>query len=370
MENFSLDDFLDGEDEQKPIKPSKESKSIKENNEAKETKKKTSKPNNDLDFEEFKKAMSDELEEKIRSLAIEVDENCVKAINQIVEKAVEGLSSKIISDVKSGLNLQRHIIQVNSDIEYITEHPVHYMFDDIMYALLSGMNCYLYGEAGSGKTELASDIAKAMKLPLHLLTSGDMIGIFGYNDISGKFHETPFTKAFKEGGILYISEFDSIDSSVALTLNTAIANKITTINGETVIANKDFYVICDGNTAGNGADFKYQGRRPLDGATINRFAFFFVDYDKNIELFLSNKNQELVDFIESFRKICNDRDIQVLATYRAIQTIVKLEDKFGIEKAIQVGLTKGMMADDLKAVQKSMALSNKYANAFKAMTRG
>lgn len=306
--------------------------------------------------------MEQSFDEEIRKIAIEVDEKALKtASKEVVEIAVP----KIIKEVKEQLQLTHHIIELPDLPPVETEHPLHECFDDVMTMLLAGFNVYMYGDAGTGKTQIAEDIAKAMNLPFYNLTSGDMVGVYGYTDLSGKFHETPFTKAFKNGGILYISEFDSIDPSIALTVNTAIANGITTINDETCYKHKDFYVLCDGNTRGNGADFDYSGRNKLDASTINRFLFQEVKYDRNIEMFLAKQNEDLVDFVDYFRESVVKLDVPCLATYRAIQAFVVLENKFGIEKTMNIALLKGMQKDDLIAVQKEMRRynTNKYIQA-------
>ena len=331
----------------------------------------------DANLEEVKKEILAEakaqMDKELKSLAIEIDENCVRAIDKIVEHSIDGLSTKIIADVKSGLNLAQHIIKVEEKREIITDHPLHHEFDDVMTSLLECNDpVYLYGESGAGKTVLAQDIANAIGAKLFILSAQDMIGIFGYTDLNGVFHDTPFTSWLKtkEPAICYVSEADSIQSDMMLQLNLVLANKLAVIDNETITLAKDHYIIFDGNTTGNGASMQYQGRKALDGATLDRFVFFEIDYDRNIELFCAQKDEQLVEFIEAYRKICRENDIQSLATYRAISRIKNLEGKFGIEKAIQRCLTKGLMLDDLKAIQKKLVCSNKYGQAFKALTRG
>ena len=302
-------------------------------------------------------------QEELRKIMVSLDEKAVKTLTEICTTYA---IPQIVKEVKEELQLTRHIIEVPNLPEYESEHPVHKCFEDVMTMLLAGFNVYMYGEAGTGKTQIAEDIAKAMNLEFYNLTSGDMVGVYGYNDLTGKFHETPFTKAFCNGGVLYISEFDSIDPSIALTLNTAIANGITTINDKTVKKHKNFYVLCDGNTRGNGADFNYSARTQLDGSTINRFLYQEVDYDRNIEMFLADRNEDLVDFVDNFRKECRKKEIPCLVTYRAIQGIRALESKFGKEKSIKVSLLKGMGKDDLKNLQNSLKNypNNPYIEAF------
>ena len=367
-----LDMFLDGDDEQKPeLKPVE----------------KKPEPKSDISNKELSRIVESLFEKKIDELLVKcadaqakekeivIEESLVKALNAVVDHHVKSpkLIDGLVEEIKKmiNVNIQRHMVEIPAlNIEYVSEHPLHHQFDEVMATLLGGCNIYLYGDAGCGKTQLAEDIAKALGINLYILNANDSIGIYGFTDINGVFQHTSFTRFVNDRNpkvaLLYISELDSYDQVAITQMNTAFANKICVINNETVRLSDKHYIICDGNTSGNGASFVYSTRKRMDAATIDRFAFISLDYDRNIEMFVSDNNQELCDFIDRFRQITKEADIQCLATYRAIINISKFEEMFGIEKVLNMFLLKNLDIDDLVSVQKRIdCQNNKYCEAFK-----
>lgn len=353
--NIDLDDFLDTKPEKKnPAKKVEPKEEKKSNNFS------------DLDSyvesvkKDIKAQVEKEIYDQVNDLKITIDDGVDKALKQLVEGRIEETASAIIKSVKEQLQLTSHVIEVPKlNTSVITDMPVHECFDEMAMYLMGHQNVYLYGQAGTGKTFMAEQFAKLMKLPFYNLTQGDFIGIFGYTDLNGKFHDTPFTLWCKNGGVLYSSEFDATDATIALSFNTAIANGITTINGQTVKLNENCYFIADGNTAGNGADFNYAGRNKLDASTINRFSFIEVGYDRNIEMFLSHNDVELVDFIDDFRKACKKCDSAILTTYRAIQGISKFKNSnIPLWKVLNSQLIKGAEYSELETILSNMKDKN------------
>jgi len=150
----------------------------------------------------------------------------------------------------------------------------------------SRRNIMLMGPPGAGKSHLAKQVADALDLTYYLqepvMFKYDLIG---HKDVHNEYKPTPFYKAFKEGGVLLITEFDNSTAEALNAFNAAFANgHFMFPNGEMVTRHSDFVLIVDANTAGRGTDeMRTHVRRQLDAATLDRFCFLKMDYDEKLE---------------------------------------------------------------------------------------
>jgi hypothetical protein len=151
---------------------------------------------------------------------------------------------------------------------------------------------YVYGPAGTGKTTLAEQIAEAMGLRFGCIsvTAGMAEGhILGKMLFDGRFVGTSFLDCYENGGLFLFDEIDAADSNTLLAINSAIANSFLSVPNrpENPIArrSRDFLCICAANTAGTGGDAMFNGRNPLDAATLDRFVgrTFPMGYDEAFE---------------------------------------------------------------------------------------
>ena len=140
---------------------------------------------------------------------------------------------------------------------------------------------YLVGPAGSGKTTLAEKVAAALDLDFY--STGAVVQKYeltGFVDATGTYQESSFYKAFKYGGLFLFDELDASSPAAIVAFNAALENGHWACpSGEMVIRHKDFRVIASANTYGKGATLSYVGRNPLDGSTVDRFAFVIMNYD-------------------------------------------------------------------------------------------
>ena len=74
----------------------------------------------------------------------------------------------------------------------------------------------------------------------------------GFEDGHGKYHETNFYKAVKNGGLFFLDEMDSCASDVMVGLNGVLASGYFDFPNETIYIHKDFKVLAAGNTIGHG----------------------------------------------------------------------------------------------------------------------
>lgn len=240
-------------------------------------------------------------------------------------------------------------VQYPNEVREI-EGKAHAQLAKVVNLLNAGINVYLYGPAGTGKTHLCKQAAAA--LGVEFFSDQKICNEFqitGFVDASGKYQETEFYRAFTRGGLYMLDEFDASDPCAAVVLNLALANGYFTFPGVgRVEAHENFRVIAAGNTIGRGATMEYEGRNCLDGATLDRFWPLEVGYDPEIELAKANNDQELINFIREVRRASAACGVQIIASYRAIANITKMRGIFSAAECLNGALIKGIEKDQVK----------------------
>jgi len=181
---------------------------------------------------------------------------------------------------------------------------MHKDFEKCLKIVAAGKNLWLYGPAGAGKSHTAIQIAQALNLPFYFIPTSAQstkIDFLGYNSATGEYIKTPFYDAYKNGGIFLADEIDAANPNTLVTLNAALSNKKMFFAGELVEMHKDFRLIAGANTKGSGATSQFSGRNPIDGATKDRFIFFYFGYDEELELKLSPVKDFCKKVQEDFR---------------------------------------------------------------------
>lgn len=245
------------------------------------------------------------------------------------------------------------------------ETPKHPQYDSIKTCIDLDIPVYLVGEAGTGKNHTLQAIAGDLGLDFYFTNSIQQeYKITGFIDAGGKYHETEFYKAFKNGGLFFLDEMDASIPEVLVLLNAAIANRYFEFPIGRIDAHPTFRVVAAGNTVGSGANELYTGRLVLDSATLDRFAVIEFDYDINIELSLANGNSELVTFIRSLRDFCKSNGIRGTFSYRMIIAVTKLEAaKMPLEQVVKIAVVKGLDKDTIKTLRVDAIKSGRYHNA-------
>lgn len=201
------------------------------------------------------------------------------------------------------------------------EEQVHKDFPALLAWLQSIGRVILSGPAGTGKSRAARQAAQALGLDFHIQTPVTMTHeLIGHRDAQGTFHETPLTRAYKNGGLCLCDEFDSCAPDALL-----VANPIFDGNGFAMLGDgqlheqhPDFRVILNMNTQGDGANLKYTGRNPLDGATLARFGgMLHWGVDPRLEQSMASGNDQWLAVIREIRTLVEARGIEtVTATTR------------------------------------------------------
>jgi cobaltochelatase CobS len=152
---------------------------------------------------------------------------------------------------------------------------------------------------------------------------------FGYKNAKGDYVSTMFRDKYENGGVFLLDEFDAGNPNVLAALNQATSNTIAPFPDKMVEKHKDFLIVMAGNTFGGGGTLEYVGRNKIDAATLDRFAFIYVDYDEDLERKLST-NKDWCTRVQAFRKIVNSKKVRTIISPRAT---------FNGEKLIASGLT-------------------------------
>ena len=176
------------------------------------------------------------------------------------------------------------------------------------------------GGAGGGKTTLGSIMAKALDVPFYPVSVGGQTTeakLIGFTSpIDGEYKMTPLGQAVKFGGLWMGDEIDSSNSNTVIVLNTLLSNESVMFGNELVTIHEDFYCVVAGNTTGYGANRKYVGRNPLDGAFLDRFVFMNLDYDEALEIQLA-KNMDWALRVQKIRRAVNTLKMQFIVSPRA-----------------------------------------------------
>lgn len=279
-----------------------------------------------------------------------------------------------VNDKLKGAAVVDHIIKVAEFTTKIDGVILPAYFDTVLTCAANRLPVYMVGAAGCGKTWTAEQVAKAMNLPFFpVMKLSDEYELKGFNDAHGVYQPTPFYYAYRDGGVFFLDEMDASDANALTAINAALANGFFTFpkiaddgKPETVNVNKNFVCIAAGNTTGNGATSQYTGRNALDLATLDRFFTIPCDYDNRIELARADGDNALVEFIHDLRNACKAAHVDVILSYRCINTIKRLQlAGLNLADVMDGAILKGMDAADAQRITLNLKdTSGVFAAAF------
>lgn len=174
--------------------------------------------------------------------------------------------------------------------------PRHFQYQLIAAIIAANVHVFLVGPAGSGKTTVASQVAKAMGLEFYaesgheLMTAYDLLG---FKSAIGEFVGTTLCDAIEHGGVFLMDEMDAMNPAALVAVNNIAALKAgdtIRIGGRSVEMHEDFHLIGGGNTFGRGANGAYVTRVVIDAATLDRFATVEFGYDAHLEFLSAGVN--------------------------------------------------------------------------------
>lgn len=215
----------------------------------------------------------------------------------------------------------------------------------------TGLNVWLTGPAGSGKTTAAENVAKALAIPFHF--SGAMDNeykVIGFIDAGGRCIRTAFREAYENGGVFLLDEVDGCHPAALLALNAALANGYCDFPDGQVKRHKDTVIIAAANTWGQGATHEYVGRAKLDAASLDRFVMMAWDYDEALERDTCG-NEAWARKVQAWRGRIISAGIKAILSPRASYDGASLlAHGFTESDVIELTVKKGLSADQWRQI--------------------
>jgi cobaltochelatase CobS len=268
------------------------------------------------------------------NLMLPLDEMVEAAVNNHIEES--GVLKNIEQRIKDeAAKLRPTVIQISDRKPVTISGKLHKAFKKALKNCIRYKQTFISGPAGTGKTTLASQIAKALELPYgHISCTAGMseAHLLGRMDAHGNYLPSEFVTIYENGGVFLFDEMDAADSNTMLIINSALANGHMSVPNRKdqpfAKRHKDFYCIAAANTWGFGSN-EYAGRNILDAATLDRFAGsqLFVDYDMELEAEISKDHPEVANAIWKIRaKVKENRIRRVVSTRAIVNGVIALAD--------------------------------------------
>lgn len=186
---------------------------------------------------------------------------------------------------------------------------------DLKGARLSGRWPFLVGPAGSGKTSIGKQAAKALDKPFYTLPGNEEMSITwltGMHTATG-FVPSGFMRAVTEGGVFLGDELPKNNANCLTFMNMVLANGefSNPMTGEIHKVHPEFYFIAAGNTFGKGGNSQYNTENRLDASTLDRLKPMYIDYDTDLEdtLCTNEEGKELLWSLRENLKRINSTEI-------------------------------------------------------------
>ena len=244
------------------------------------------------------------------------------------------------------------------------EGHTHTRLADVLLDLSISEHVLMVGPAGTGKSTIARQAAKALDIPygeISLNPGLTATALLGYMNATGEYVKTVFREIWENGGVFHADEFDNGHPSTLATLNAALA---TSAGGSIafpdgmITRHDDFRFVASANTFGRGPDRVYVGRQQLDAATLDRFVVEEIDIDESLEHAVclatgydSPKVSEVLRYIRQLRNNAAKQKSLLLFSPRASIGMCKLlQAGKPLSKVIESRVRKGISDSDWSKV--------------------
>lgn len=279
--------------------------------------------------------------------------NLTDTLRAVTDKLPDVINQHVIDALKALTPVTLTVVMPNA--EPVLLGMVHRETSKVINMLAAGVNVYLHGPAGSGKTTVGRKCAEAFGLPFYFAAKVESeYMLLGFKDARGETVRTQFREAYEHGGVFLFDELDGSSPSAVVALNAALANGICPFPDGIIMRHADFKCIGAGNTKLSGASRQYVGRAQLDAASVDRFAFVEFGYDDALETALAT-NSAWVEYVQAARKAVLERGLPHLVTPRATYDGCKLlEAGLGWQETADAVIWKGLDADTVDQIRSAM----------------
>ena len=266
------------------------------------------------------------VDERVQGVA----DNANAAIGALVDNVNAGFTDMVERmNYAVGSAAPRTVTIQLPNVDPVTITGSHHMLPTATGRVAAGMNVMLVGPAGTGKSWLAHDIARALGVPCREISVTIQTQDWRINgaNTATTFIRGVARECYEHGGLLLIDEFDNGSPNFLAGLNLLLSSGTYTFaDGVTVERHPQFYVVATANTIGEGGTAQYNARNKVDGATMDRFVLMFIDMDPSIEdnmvaKYLEDATQraDLLKFGRTVRKNITENNLRVLFTPRGME---------------------------------------------------
>ena len=232
----------------------------------------------------------------------------------------------------------------------------HKLFPLLVKTLKAGVNVWIVGKAGTGKTQGCHNAASALGMKFYYTGAIDNpYALLGFIDAHGKVVRTQFREAFEHGGLFVYDEVDGSAPGALLPFNAALANGHCAFPDAIIPRHPDFICVATANTWGLGADNDYVGRCKMDAAFLDRFVQIDWTIDEALETSTCG-NPAWAKYVQAIRANVTTKGIRVLVSPRASYNGAKLLAN-GLDVSTVVNLTvrKAMTAEQWNMVSSGVS---------------
>lgn len=211
---------------------------------------------------------------------------------------------------------------------------------------------WLWGPMGTGKTTVINNLCKNKNYQIYKVPKGTYKeDIYGYKLPNGEWSNTTLCRAVLDDKpddvkrFVVFDEFDTFGEGASVAANNTLSQGEVIINDVVHYIKPNTIFIAISNTNGKGANDVYTARNPIDDATADRFTFIKVTHDFKREQAVTNDNRELITFCHKMRAFFEQNGYNTQFSLRTLIQITNLQDKIGVEKALEISLLKQLTDD-------------------------